>query len=507
MTLYNVEAGLDFNRWRHRALQAIYARLPPERVRWESLSSQAPTPSLIAPSADEMSRDRLPDDIPEAQLTMSKAFRDVLREAASCRTPERWTVLYTALWQWAQGHREVASAADEIGARLYQMAKSVRRDRHDFIAYLRFREQDVPAPAPRFVAWYEPDHDTLEWAAEHFADRMGKTSFLIATPDRAALWDGNALSFQATPAGIVARPPVLETRDDGRQDATRTALWLTYYRSIFNPARLNERALVQHMPVRRWSGLPEAALIPELIGAARGGAQRVGQAATVGQRDGHAIRAEVVNGKPVGAADLSTVADCRRCPLWKNATMAVPGEGPAHARLMIVGEQPGDQEDLAGRVFVGPAGQVLNQALDRAGIARADIYLTNAVKHFKWEPRGKRRIHKTPQQQEMLACRHWLEAEMTTVRPLVIVTLGATALSSVVAQRVSLSEHLNEPIAHDGRWIVPTYHPAFALRQTDSAGRDRALDAIVVGLKRAQDILRPNTAAFPASLLTPPPPI
>lgn len=495
MTCYLVEAGLDFSGWRHRALQAIHAQLPPERLRWETLS--APTSSLIldAPSVDDFARDRLPDDLPEARLTMSKTFRDLLREASSCRIPDRWTVLYTALWRWSQGHREVASAADEMGARLYQMAKGVRRDRHDFIAYLRFREQDVPAPAPRFVAWYEPDHDTLEWAAEHFADRMGRTTFLIATPDRAAFWDGTALTFQATPAGTLARPPVLETRDDGEQDAARTALWLTYYRSIFNPARLNERALVQHMPIRRWRGLPEATLIPELIGTARGGAQRVGQATAVGMRDGHAIRADMVASGIHTEADADTLAQCRRCPLWKNATTVVPGEGPHPARLMIVGEQPGDQEDLAGRVFVGPAGQVLNQALEQAGIAREALYLTNAVKHFKWEPRGKRRLHKTPQQQEMLACRHWLEGEMASVAPSVIVTLGATAFSSVMARRLSLTEHLNHPIAHDNRWVVPTYHPAYALRQVDSAGRDRALDAIVTGLKRAQHLAQSTMTA------------
>jgi DNA polymerase len=129
---------------------------------------------------------------------------------------------------------------------------------------------------------------------------------------------------------------------------------------------------------------------------------------------------------PPGKKDIDA---CRRCPLWERATQGVPGEGPRRARIMLVGEQPGDEEDLQGKPFVGPAGRLLRWAMDEAGIEAGDA-VTNAVKHFSWEPRGKRRIHKTPAQREIAACHDWLEAEMTAVRPAVIVTLGATALGA-----------------------------------------------------------------------------
>src|SRR5580704_15767390 len=127
-------------------------------------------------------------------------------------------------------------------------------------------------------------------------------------------------------------------------------------------------------------------------------------------------------------------ADCRRCPLYRDATQAVPGEGPKHATLMLVGEQPGDKEDLAGKPFVGPAGKILDQALEEAGIDRKVVYITNAVKHFKWEPRGKVRIHKKPNGKEIAACRPWLDAELITLRPKVIVLMGATAAQALLGK-------------------------------------------------------------------------
>src|SRR3954451_12265971 len=126
-------------------------------------------------------------------------------------------------------------------------------------------------------------------------------------------------------------------------------------------------------------------------------------------------------------------ADCRACPLWANATQTVFGEGAVHARVMFVGEQPGDEEDKAGRPFVGPAGRVLDEAMERAGIDRSAAYVTNAVKHFKWEPRGKRRMHKTPAQREIDACHYWMDRETADIDPKVIVALGATALKSVLS--------------------------------------------------------------------------
>ncbi|AET90969.1 phage SPO1 DNA polymerase-like protein [Burkholderia sp. YI23] len=181
---------------------------------------------------------------------------------------------------------------------------------------------------------------------------------------------------------------------------------------------------------------------------------------------------------------------CRRCALWEHATQAVPGAGPRHAPMMIVGEQPGDQEDLQGKPFVGPAGAMLDRALEEAGVARKEVYVTNAVKHFKWEPRGKRRMHKTPGQREIDACHYWLDRETVKVEPKVIVALGSTALKSVLRNsKATLQASMGHAIEHEGHAIVATYHPSFALRAPDPETRERAYKAIVDALREAHRLV------------------
>ncbi|MTW11658.1 UdgX family uracil-DNA binding protein [Pseudoduganella eburnea] len=190
------------------------------------------------------------------------------------------------------------------------------------------------------------------------------------------------------------------------------------------------------------------------------------------------------------AQQPSTLDECRRCDLWRNATQPVGGQGARRAKLMLVGEQPGDQEDLAGKPFVGPAGDLLDAALEAAGIDRRQVYITNAVKHFKWEPRGKRRMHKTPAQKEVAACHYWLEAELESVGPDVIVALGATALKSVLQSgSVTLKDYMGQPVERGGRWIVATYHPAYALRVPSSEARAEARQAIIDALLEAKRLL------------------
>lgn len=156
---------------------------------------------------------------------------------------------------------------------------------------------------------------------------------------------------------------------------------------------------------------------------------------------------------------------CTRCPLYKNATQAVPGEGRKGARLMLVGEQPGDQEDKEGRPFVGPAGRVLDRALGEAGIGRDDIYITNAVKHFKWEPRGRRRLHKRPNAYEIERCRWWLDLERQIVKPKIVVALGATALRSIAGRPLAIGKVRGRLMdIPDGGTMLATIHPSYILR-------------------------------------------
>lgn len=183
-------------------------------------------------------------------------------------------------------------------------------------------------------------------------------------------------------------------------------------------------------------------------------------------------------------------ADCTRCPLHKHATQVVPGEGPAHARFMLVGEQPGDKEDLAGKPFVGPAGQVLDRALKDAGIPREETFVTNAVKHFKFEMRGKRRLHKRPDAYEIDRCKWWNDIERGIVRPEVVVALGATAGRSLTGRPVTISRMRGTPLRlHDGARLLITIHPSALLRMEDEAEKHAAYLAFVKDLKAAAKLV------------------
>jgi DNA polymerase len=177
-------------------------------------------------------------------------------------------------------------------------------------------------------------------------------------------------------------------------------------------------------------------------------------------------------------------AECTRCPLYKNATQAVPGEGLKRARVMLVGEQPGDQEDKQGHPFVGPAGRILAQALEHAGIERGEAFVTNAVKHFKWEPRGKRRLHKRPNAYEIDRCRWWLDIERMLVKPDIIVAMGATALRSVSGKSIAINKVRGRvmPMPDGGRMLA-TIHPSYILRIQDEADKKAQYNQFVSDLK------------------------
>jgi DNA polymerase len=179
--------------------------------------------------------------------------------------------------------------------------------------------------------------------------------------------------------------------------------------------------------------------------------------------------------------------ECRGCDLYREATQVVFGEGRAHAAILLVGEQPGDREDRQGKPFVGPAGRLLDKCLESAGIDRSDVYVTNAVKHFKWEPRGKIRLHKKPNSLEIAACRPWLEAEIAAVRPQLIVCLGATAAQSLLGGQFRLTKHRGEVIATDYGPVTATVHPSAILRMPEPAAKDAEVASLVQDLKKAAE--------------------
>jgi DNA polymerase len=287
-------------------------------------------------------------------------------------------------------------------------------------------------------------------------------------------WDGEKLSF--TP-GV--------TRASAPGDDEIEPLWLAYYGSIFNPARLKPKAMQAQLLKRNWKNLPEAAIIEPLLREAPRRTEfmlRKSEARLEGAED-HSLAA------PPGTdshSDLKLAAShCRACPLWRHATCTVFGEGPANARVLLVGEQPGDQEDRAGKPFVGPAGQVLASALAAAGLNRDEFYVTNAVKHFKWAPRGKRRLHQTPNSRDIASCRPWLAAEIKMIRPELMVCLGATALHAVfeIAMPVGANrgQFLETPFAIQA---LVTVHPSSLLRRPDEAQRRIDFERFVEDLKK-----------------------
>lgn len=439
-----VRLAQSFDAWRAAARELIARGVPPADVAWQSQSG----------AGDLFSSTPEATDTGAPPLRLPRQLVELLQAAACFNVVDRWAFLYQVLWRWQQGQHDVVSPADADGARLHAMAKAVRREEHDMHAYVRFRERAESEGAPRFVAWFEPTHDVLPQVARHFARRMGSTSWMIATPDASMLWDGTTLH---------AGPALLRGAAD--IDDAGEALWLTYYRSIFNPARVNADLLHSHIPSRFWKNLPEGAIVPAMLSGAANGERRTGQTASVGQRQGAAmIPISAERAQP--ARKLPTTLDqCRRCALWQSATQAVPGIGPAQARIMLVGEQPGDHEDLAGQPFVGPAGQLLDRALARAALDRGQLFLTNAVRHFKHELRGKRRIHKTPGQREAAACLPWLLREIELVQPAALLALGATAARALLGPGITLAEARGRwwP-GPGGRPVLVTWHPAALLR-------------------------------------------
>ncbi|MEH2509647.1 uracil-DNA glycosylase family protein [Nitrobacteraceae bacterium AZCC 1564] len=188
-------------------------------------------------------------------------------------------------------------------------------------------------------------------------------------------------------------------------------------------------------------------------------------------------------------------ADCRACHLWKDATQTVFGEGPRHATIMLVGEQPGDKEDLAGKPFVGPAGRILNRALEDAGIDRDKVYVTNAVKHFKFVPRGKIRLHQKPNTPEIKACRQWYERERAVIKPLLVVAMGSTAAQSVFGKMTPIGKNRGRLIDLEDTKALVTVHPSYLLRQPDEDAKEREYEAFVQDLKVATSYLRRREAA------------
>src|ERR1700710_1627558 len=467
MHFITLNSETDFEGWRKAARVFALNNVAPAGVTW---TGQGKEPELFEPPT------AAPLETPHGTFNVPAKFVELAQTAILHRDPERFAILYRLLWRLRGNHELLEIATDPDVAQVSGMAKAVRRDEHKMHAFVRFREVGRERES-HFIAWFEPEHHIVELAAPFFARRFADMAWSILTPDVCAHWDGHAVSFM----------PGVSKADAPSEDRLEET-WRRYYASIFNPARLKVKAMQAEMPKKYWRNPPEASLIKPLIaGAARAAGDMIASAATEPHKSQK--RSEPMKRKLSTSGDdieslREQAAGCRACHLWKDATQTVFGEGPQHAQVMLVGEQPGDKEDLAGKPFVGLAGQMLDRALQEAGVDRGKVYVTNAVKHFKFVPRGKIRLHQKPNTPEIKACRQWYERELASIKPDLVVAMGATAAHSVFGKIMPIDKKRGRLIdLDDGTEALVTVHPSYLLRLPDEDAKAREYERFVDDLK------------------------
>ncbi|WP_026439849.1 UdgX family uracil-DNA binding protein [Acidocella facilis] len=439
------------------AVRGLVARgVKPREVLWEtgaSLFGAAP-----------------PQDGPA--FSLPRAAAELIGLVICHRDPARHALLYEMIWRLRHGEPHLLEMRhDKLTHRLEMLAKAVRRDLHKMHAFVRFRRVE-DAQGERFLAWFEPDHHILEATSGFFVNRFRSLVWSILTPEGTLHWDGTRLEIG--PPGQRGDVPERDEVESG---------WLDYYQSIFNPARLNTAMMQKEMPRKYWRNLPEARLIPELVAQAPARVEEMiaRAAAMSAKRDPQKAVAAMAAQTPTTLAALNRIITASP-PFLAGSTRAVLGEGVMQPAIAFIGEQPGDEEDAQGRCFVGPAGQLLDAMLARAGIDRAECYITNAVKHFKFEQRGKNRLHQSPTTGEIKHYRWWLLKELELVRPRLVVALGASAALAVGGQPVCVTQARGP--AQLGDWpAFVTTHPSYLLRLPDEQARRAAEAAFLQDLR------------------------
>ena len=415
----------DWEGWRAAARSLALEGVPPEQVDWGVSGGDPKLPAQAV-----------------GTLTVPRSLISLASMALQARAPARFDLLYRLVWRAHAGERPMEDMQDAEVRRARGLAFAVRAEQHRMrtqIRYLRVGED--------YVGWYEPAHFVLPANAQLLARQFAGLRVAILTPDGSAFWtDGSTVRFGDGVEGAAVP-----------DDEALAAYYRGYGGEMGNSAQPG-------------TSVPEA----EPLGEEPWPPDRVAIGPVVLRR-----------GTDPGINDaMHEAADCRRCHLWEPATQTVFGEGPAGAPVMFVGEQPGDQEDVIGRPFVGPAGQMLDRALIEAGIDRRAVYVTNAVKHFKFTPRGKRRIHQTPEAPEIQACRFWMDVERVRLAPKLVVAMGATAARAVLGRAVTIGRERGRPIAlSEETQAFVTVHPSYLLRVPDEEARKREYRAFVADLR------------------------
>ena len=462
----------DIHDWRTHARTLLQEGFAPDQVDLVDTTIRTTLPLALDLSDPQPAGTRVPAP------HVPKSFLEATEFAGAHRSPDRWNLLYRILYRLQMQPELLRIEVDSDVSQLRSLVQQVRRDLHKMHAFVRFRkveadpmdesnpfaqhsQTDSPQvqPSEHFVAWYQPDHRILHLAAPFFAERFPAMQWTVLTPDESVTWNPSIKHLAFGP-GV--------PREHAPQTDELETLWRSYYSSIFNPARLNPEVMRSEMPVRYWKNLPEVDVLPQLITQS---ANRVG--AMVQTQALKPSAAPFVPAEHSLSVINAALPSCKGCDLYLHATQVVPGAAPSAdpsktVELMMVGEQPGDQEDRAGVPFIGPAGRVLDRALEELGIDRSTVYVTNAVKHFKFVQRGKLRLHQNPRMSEITACRPWLLAEIDAVKPRVVLCLGASAAKSLLGGTFGLMRDHGKifptPYANQ---VVATIHPSAVLRARD----------------------------------------
>jgi DNA polymerase len=456
-----LKPGADVEGFRTALRRLAAAHVPPGEVCWSSAAQLFPV------AESELAQ----------PLLLPRRVAELISQVICHSDPERYALLYELVWRLRHGEQKLLEIhSDPLVHRLHRLEKSVRRDLHKMHAFVRFQRVREDKNE-RYVAWFEPAHFIVDATGDFFVKRFHALHWSILTPKGSLHWNRAQLS-----TGPAATRDMAVTGDDYED------LWRGYYEATFNPARLNPISMRSHMAKRYWRNLPEAQSIPSLIRSAPLRVSRMieQEMHMARKRDPIKALAAMQEQGPRSLAALNRLIQ-EAAPMVKGGTRAVLGEGPLNPDIALVGEQPGDQEDLVGRPFAGPAGKLLDRALDAAGIDRSKTYVTNAVKHFKFEQRGKRRLHAKPNAGEVKHYRWWLEKELDLVKPRLVVALGATATMALAGHAIPIQKNRG-PADFEGRPGFITVHPSALLRMHDDDERHQAFVDFVGDLRAARNL-------------------
>ena len=450
-----------FEAWRNHARVLLVEKTHFDNVIWEtskegSLFDLITEEGLQKPSLIKIPRDFIKD----------AEFVSVFNDNST------WSLLYRLLYRIVFEHKNLMdNPLDNDVLDFHRRMKLVGRDLHKMHAFVRFKEIEHN-DEHIYMAWHRPDHRILKLAAPFFTDRFNGMNWVIFTAEESMSWIKNELSYG----------PGISQKDAEAYDETEE-LWKTYYASTFNPARLKVKMMKSELPVRHWATLPEAQLIDGLIK----------DAPYMVDKFIETQRTSAVASIPINVSSLielgEALPNCSACTICKNATNPVMGEGPQNADIVFIGEQPGFEEDFACSAFVGPAGKLLMEALELANISREDIYLTNAVKAFKWRDLDGFKKHVNPSSFEISACRPWLKTELSIIKPKVIICLGASAAQSIFGKIMKVQESSGKVFKtsySDYTFILS--HPSAILRTQNPTEKNKLFDQFLSDIIRIKSI-------------------